>query len=268
MSYNQGVHVVACNDPTQAASVRTPPASEMATAMAKAPTSTACTDTTAPPVSSPASGVPQTRTSRRLRALSGFYHCCGARSRKEHCCCKFITHLYPSPDGGFVFSASPYVRHRPLRTQRWTYWMINKRLKKNCDCLQKIATLFHTEVLKQYRCVLNQYYAAGHRGRSSDFGGRGQQAIPYGEEKSVHGCQSSSAEAGKGALACSSADSAAGSSTGESARDPSSDKARGGGGVAAGGRVADDGAARADAARVSSVTKEGDFQIRPYADLL
>ncbi|KAF4032072.1 hypothetical protein GN244_ATG16120 [Phytophthora infestans] len=52
------------------------------------------------------------------------------------------------------------------------------------------------------------------------------------------------------------ADSAAGSSTGESAKDPSS-KARGGSGVAAGGRVGDDGAARADAARVSNVTKEG-----------
>ncbi|KAI9981503.1 hypothetical protein PInf_009256 [Phytophthora infestans] len=49
-----------------------------------------------------------------------------------------------------------------------------------------------------------------------------------------------------------SADLVAGSSTGESARDPSSDKARGGSGVAAGGRVSDDGAARADAARVSN----------------
>ncbi|KAI9983219.1 hypothetical protein PInf_007148 [Phytophthora infestans] len=48
-----------------------------------------------------------------------------------------------------------------------------------------------------------------------------------------------------------------GASVGESARDPSSDKARGWSGVAAGERVADDGAARADAARVSDVTKEG-----------
>ncbi|KAF4039686.1 hypothetical protein GN244_ATG08211 [Phytophthora infestans] len=56
----------------------------------------------------------------------------------------------------------------------------------------------------------------------------------------------------RAALAASgSADSAARTSTGESARDPRSDKARGGSGVA------DKDAARADAARVSNVTKEG-----------